>query len=155
MIPELSKSSEREIGVLPAGIHLARLAEVEVRFATNEHRAWLFDGFFDALCVLQRGGCDRIYLGGSFITGAQYPGDWDAVWDPANAIPNLLNEIMYEPSMERERRMKFRGDLLIGSVRNVVDCVNFACLSSNRDGEPVGLLRIDLKAIELINYDKK
>jgi hypothetical protein len=48
--------------VLPPGIHNATLEEVEDRFATNEKRRTLFEGFRRSLAALRRAGCAAMFL---------------------------------------------------------------------------------------------
>ena len=47
VIPSLSKH-----GVLPTGIHAATMAEIETRFATDDHRRKLWDGLTRYLATL-------------------------------------------------------------------------------------------------------
>jgi hypothetical protein len=70
---------------LPPGIHIALIAEIESRFATNAKRRILFDGFILGLESLIQAGCQSIYLDGSFISqklkygGEFFPSTFDAV----------------------------------------------------------------------------
>ena len=72
-------------GALPPGIHEATWVEVVGRFGTNDRRRELLQGMREALLHLARVGCRRIYLGGSFITAKEMPGDWDACYEPIPA----------------------------------------------------------------------
>lgn len=82
--------------VLPPGIHPATLLEVETRFATNAHRAKLFDGFRQAVTSLEGAGCRQVYLNGSFVTEKPYPGDFDACWEPAGVDLNQLDPVLLD-----------------------------------------------------------
>lgn len=67
--------------VLPPGVHDASLEEVRERFATNETRARLFDGFIKACQSLASAGCKVLYLDGSYVTEKRNPEDYDVCWD--------------------------------------------------------------------------
>lgn len=76
MIPGFSK-----YGVLPEGIHTAAMAEVEARFATDEHRRRLWDGltrYLSSLAALKEHRLMKsIVFGGSFLTNKENPKDID------------------------------------------------------------------------------
>jgi len=74
--------------VLPPGIHNATLEEIEQRFATNEKRRMLFEGFRRSVAALHRAGCKAIFLDGSFVTDKPEPGDFDVCWDPVGVDPS-------------------------------------------------------------------
>ena len=82
MIPDLV-----DIGgpwkVLPPGVHDASLEEVRVRYATNERRQMLYEGFKRGFLVLTAAGCTGVLLDGSFVGEKEDPGDFDACWVPA------------------------------------------------------------------------
>ena len=46
--------------VLEPGEHLATLSQIEVTFATNEHREWLFEGFKRGVKVFRKAGLNSI-----------------------------------------------------------------------------------------------
>ncbi|MCA1790671.1 MAG: hypothetical protein LC667_12670 [Thioalkalivibrio sp.] len=78
------------------GTHDATLEEAWAALATNAHRRRLFAGFRKGCVELQRAGCTRIYLDGSFVTGKPLPGDFDACWlvdgvDLSNLDPALMD----------------------------------------------------------------
>jgi hypothetical protein len=84
-----------ESGYLPAGEHGATWAEVLERFGWNQTRRAQLDGLADALRLLARSGCTKVWLNGSFVTAKDEPGDFDAVW-----------------GSHRHRRRRPRPDLL-------------------------------------------
>lgn len=77
MLPPLDADS----GLLPVGEHEASWAEVMEHFGWNERRRALLDGLAEALELLAAVGCRRVWLNGSFVTGKDEPGDFDACWD--------------------------------------------------------------------------
>jgi hypothetical protein len=74
-IPEFNDS-----GNLPAGIHQAIWQEVEAKLAFNERRQELLQGMRRACESLKMVGCPRIFIGGSFVTDKELPGDFDLCW---------------------------------------------------------------------------
>lgn len=110
MIPELVdiKSVWK---VLPPGIHVATLEEVEERFAYNDRRRELFQGLRRGVESLERAGCKSIFLDGSYVTEKENPGDFDACWSPHG-----IEELELDPvflNFDDARRMqkdKFGGE---------------------------------------------
>jgi hypothetical protein len=74
-IPEFNDS-----GNLPAGEHHANLQEVEAKLVFNERRQELFKGMQRTFEPLKIVGCQRIFIGGSFVTNKEFPGDFDICW---------------------------------------------------------------------------
>lgn len=98
--------------VLPPGIHVATLAEVELRFSTNPRRRAQFGGFIAALANLRRAGCSRVFLDGSFVTAKPRPGDFDACWDPNGVDPTLLDPVLLTFENSRAaQKAKYLGEL--------------------------------------------
>ena len=98
--------------VLPPGIHDASLREVEERFATNDHRKRLFDGFRRAVQALGAAGCTVIYLDGSFVTEKPRPYDFDACWDDTGVDANRLDPVLLDFSDQRRaQKRKYQGEL--------------------------------------------
>jgi len=79
MIPAFNQHGE-----LPPGVHEATFAEVVRRFGHNEHRRMLLACLSYALRQLTDAGAECVYVGGSFVTTREYPGDIDAVWLPGS-----------------------------------------------------------------------
>jgi hypothetical protein len=117
MIPELI-----DIGasakVLPLGIHEATLAEVEEHFATNEKRKRLFRGLVKACKSLRIAGCSTIYLDGSYVTGKEFPNDYDVCWNPINVDVKKLDPTFLDFSNERKKqKSKYGGEFFPSSAR--------------------------------------
>ena len=74
MIPPLVEIPGAPYRVLPPGIHWTSLEAIGGRFATNERRMELFQGFAAVLEALKNAGCRRVYLNGSFTTDKPLPG---------------------------------------------------------------------------------
>ena len=76
MLPEFNRD-----GRLPPGIHWATWPEIQSRFGFSSRRQQLLGGLHLALAALNRAGCSRVYIDGSFVTVKREPGDYDACWD--------------------------------------------------------------------------
>jgi hypothetical protein len=100
MIPE-SVDINGPWDVLPPGIHDATMEEIERRLATNDVRRDLFDGFRRGVEALRRGGCQIVFLDGSFVTGKERPGDFDACWDPSGVDHRKLDPVLLDFSQRR------------------------------------------------------
>jgi hypothetical protein len=141
-------------GILPGGLHFATLAEVREFFAYNEHRAWLFQGLVFACLELRKFGCSRLYLGGSFVTSKEYPGDYDACWDPAGVSADV-DRLLWDDTQRFEQNQKYRGDLLVSGAGDGPEYRHFQFLSHDkRTGAPKGILGIKLRMVEILNLSK-
>lgn len=76
MIPEFDSR-----GLLPKGVHRANLQQIVKRFGGNRQRRLLLKGLTEALDLLRRAGCRRVYIDGSFVTDKESPDDVDVCWD--------------------------------------------------------------------------
>jgi len=97
--------------VLPPGVHIATLKEIEDRFATTDHRKHLFSGFEKGVIALQKAGCRKIYLDGSFVTEKSIPGDFDVCWDTVGVNVAKLEPVLLDFSNKREKQKEcFHGE---------------------------------------------
>ena len=104
--------------VLPSGIHDATLRDVEARFATNEERRALYEGFKLGVLALQRAGCKTVFLDGSFVTDKPRPADFDACWDPRGVDVNKLDPVLLDFSQGRRgQKTKYCGEFFPSSAR--------------------------------------
>src|SRR5881628_1770801 len=79
-----------ELSNLPPGIHDASIEEVKTRFVTNPHREKLFNELMEVLAILRGSNCAEVFLDGSFITGAETPGDYDLCYEPTPEFQEFL-----------------------------------------------------------------
>jgi hypothetical protein len=147
MIPEFVLIPDVPYGVLPPGVHWATVAELEARFAHNDRRRWLFEGFLNAAGALRRAGCRTMYLGGSFVTAKAEPGDFDGCWDPTNVQAALLDPVFLDFDNERAaQKWAYRGELFISSMttgsRSYFDFLQF----EKETDAAVGIVGIRLRA---------
>jgi hypothetical protein len=97
--------------VLPPGVFEASLAEVESRFATNDHRRTLFAGLEAATAALVHAGCACMYLDGSYVTEASDPADFDVCWDSQGVDPTLLDPVFLDfDDGRRRQKAKYGGE---------------------------------------------
>lgn len=94
--------------VLPPGIHLATLSDVQTRFAISDHRKLLFQGLKQGIQSLSSSGCKRVLLDGSYVTDKPYPKDYDVCWDPTYVDENKLEEIFLNCTVEGRKKQKER-----------------------------------------------
>jgi len=106
MIPEFNES-----GLLPEGVHWAVMDEIQKRFGRNLHRQRLVGGLERALNALRMAACTALYLDGSFITAKEYPGDYDACWEPKGVRLADLDPVFLDFSNRRAaQKAKYFGE---------------------------------------------
>lgn len=129
---------------MPPGVHDADLREIKTRYATNERRMELFEGFKCALTALGRAGCKTVYLDGSFVTDKPEPGDYDACWEMAGVNPALLDPVLKDFSNKRRRQKdKYGGEFF--PADSLADGVTFFRDYFQRDRhtlKPKGIVRV-------------
>lgn len=104
--------------VLPPGIHDATLSEIENRFATNDKRKRLFDGFKKGVKFLTTAGCSNIFLDGSFVTAKPEPWDYDVCWNPVGVDVNKLDPVLLDfRNGRKNQKLKFLGEFFPSSSR--------------------------------------
>jgi len=136
--------------LLPPGVHLATLEEIEQRFATNEKRRTLFEGFRRAVDALRQAGCTTIHLDGSFVTDKPEPGDFDACWDPAGVDPAKLDPILLDfADMRKRQKEKFGGELFPSSAlaSRAAGFLAFF-LVDKYSGKPKGIIKVQIRSYQ-------
>ena len=91
--PSIGISNFEKNGNLPVGIYLATWQEVETKLAFNPRGQELLSGLKRACQSLKQAGCKRIYIGGSFATNKEFPGDFDICWEYDGVDRVLLKTI--------------------------------------------------------------
>ena len=129
MLPQFN-----ERGYLPPEIYETTWRELKNRFGNGDRRQNILVGLKATLKLLGQAGCQRVYLGGSFISNKEYPNDFDGCYDDMNIDYNLLDPIFDEDlSVQKER---FGGELL-------ADPTFQGFFQTDRDGNPRGIVAID------------
>jgi hypothetical protein len=91
-------------GTLPPGIYTTTWKEIASRFGFNLKRRRLLAGLQQALVLLKRAGCRRVYIDGSFVTTEPQPGDIDVCWAIDRVDPNALDPVFLDFSRARARQ---------------------------------------------------
>lgn len=106
-------------GNLPPGIHFATWQEVEESLAFNERRKELLAGLKRACQSLKLVGCRKIYIGGSFATNKEFPGDFDICWEDDEVdFENLekIDSVLLDFNNKRAaQKAKYGGELFPAS----------------------------------------
>ena len=130
--------------VLPPRIHDATMEEIERRFATNDVRRNLFEGFRQGVQALRRAGCAIVFLDGSYVTEKERPGDFDACWDPSGVDHRRLDPVLLDFSGNRRRqKLKYGGEFFPSSARADGTRTFVEFFQTDRHtGKPKGIIRV-------------
>ncbi len=134
-------------GLLPEGVHLAGWEEVADRFGGNVWREHLLAGLRNALEELERSGCRRVYIDGSFVTSKEIPNDFDACWEENGVDPMLLDPVLLTFDAGRAaQKARYFGELFPASIVADGDGLSFLDFfqRDREEGEPKGIIAIDL-----------
>ena len=142
-IPEFNDS-----GNLPTGIHHASWQEVEAKLAFNERRQELLQGMKRACESLKMVGCPRIFIGGSFATNKEFPGDFDICWqdDTVDFLQlQVLDPVLLDFKNKRAaQKAKYGGELFPASISADGYRTYLEFFQIDRNGEEKGIVAIDL-----------
>jgi hypothetical protein len=138
---------ESGTGNLPPGIHEATWSEIERRYGTTRHRRLLLRGLRAGLDSLQRAGCRRAYINGSFVTKESKPRDFDALWEREGVRDAVLDPVILDSTPPREaQKRRYRGEFLpIDSRRGVLGTVLLEFFQKDREGRRKGIVALDLR----------
>ncbi len=117
-------------------------------FAWNLRRRFLFGGLLRALRQLARAGCRTVIVDGSYVTAEEYPGDWDAAFDPVGVNVSRLDEILLRHADgRRAMKVKYLGDLFPWSApaADPGSPVYRDFFLTDRDGRSKGIVEIRLE----------
>jgi hypothetical protein len=135
-MPPFTKS-----GYLPPGIWAMSWADFWERYGHNSRRANLLSGLMFALKLLVRSNCQTIYIGGSFITNKERPNDIDGCFDGMGIDASALDPIFQDID---EQHARFGCELRMDFMSAFQ-----GFLQKNRDGEPIGIVEIDLRSFDI------
>jgi len=97
---------------LPPGVHRASWDELETRFGGSPWRNAVLLGLREALESLQRAGCRKAYIDGSFVTAKETPADFDACWESDGVDLAALDPSLLDFAKDRRaQKERFRGEL--------------------------------------------
>jgi hypothetical protein len=100
-----------DFGYLPPGISEVSWDEFWGRFATNTYRKQLLTGLRLALNALKLAGCQRVYIGGSFVTDKEKPNDYDGCFELFGIDEDKIDPIFLIPDLQAQKD-RFYGELL-------------------------------------------
>jgi len=135
-------------GYLPPGIHLATWEEIEEFLAYNKRRKNLLSGLKQGCEILRQCGCERIYIGGSFVTTKIRPNDFDVCWEDDKVDFKLLQKLdpVLHPSSRRlAQKNKYGGEFLLANI--TIEDPFTTCLElfqQDRNGNIKGIVAVDL-----------
>jgi len=132
-----------EHGELPPGVHEATFAEFEDRLGFSNRRRELLGRLCGVVLALEQAGVLRVYVGGSFVTTKEAPGDIDACWD----LDPLVDVSALGPEFQEGGTLAGTADLPdlhlmpddpeLRLVRSV--------LAWSREGRPKGIVALSLE----------
>jgi hypothetical protein len=134
----------KEHGDLPPGVHACTWAEFEARFSFSARRRELLRSLTRALGTLRRAGVLHVWVGGSFVTTKEAPGDVDLCWectpsvDPAQLDAPFWNGNGLAGTADLGALDVMPEDPELGLVRMV--------LSHDREGRPRGIVLLHLES---------
>lgn len=134
-------------GLLAPGIHAATWEELVALTGTSPYRVALLAGLRAAALELQRCGCPRLYVDGSFVTDKPLPGDYDGCWELKGTNLAMLDPVLKDLSNKRAaQKAKYGGELFPASAgataagRTFLDFFQI----DKTTGAPKGIIAIDL-----------
>jgi hypothetical protein len=115
------------------------------------HRRRLLVGLREALLAFQQAGCRTAYIGGSFVTGEETPGDFDGCWDPKGVSLEKLDPVFLDFSNKRAaQRAKYGGEMFTaGSPAGPAGKTFLEFFQQNREGHPQGIAAFALQRLSL------
>ncbi|MEO2205036.1 hypothetical protein ABGV42_14985 [Paenibacillus pabuli] len=136
-------------GFLPPGIHLTTWEEFEQRYSWSMTRRTQLKGMKKALDEFKRAGCSKIYIDGSFVTGRNHPGDFDALYDLDELIVDSIDKVLIDSSFSgREKQKKnYEGEFFPASAK--ADPYGNKYLDffqkQKKNKKPKGIIKIELR----------
>jgi hypothetical protein len=135
-------------GYLPPGIHLATWEEIEEYLAYNQRRKNLLSGLKQGCEILKQCGCQRIYIGGSFVTTERWPNDFDVCYEKNHVDFKLLQKldpILLKFSNGRfEQKKKYRGEFFIADLQVNPFTTWLDFFQQDKDRNIKGIVGVDL-----------
>ena len=104
-------------------------------------------GLKAAMVSLKDAGCKTVYVDGSFVTGKEAPGDFDACWEEEGVDPTILDPVLLTFDAGRAtQKAKYMGELFPAST--IADEDGFSFLeffqTDKETGRRKGIVAIDL-----------
>jgi len=146
MLPSLIPLTGAPWKILPPGTHLATLQDVSDSFTFNHRRRELFKGLVLAAKALAFANVKYIYLNGSFVTGKDIPGDYDACWDPDGVVVEHLDPVFLDFDNKRaNQKAKYGGEFFPFNIDAGTGEVFIDFFQTEKyTGKKKGIVQIDL-----------
>lgn len=139
---------DSETGRLPEGQHIATWQEVVERFGWTPRRRQLLDGLAEAVELLSKAGCRRLWLNGSFVTAKDEPADFDACWATDGVDLDALDPVLLDLSDGRAaQKARFGGELFPNVVESGSGLVFAEFFQNERDASRKGIVVLVLGEI--------
>ena len=95
---------------------------------------------------LRSAGCASVFVDGSFVTMKDFPGDFDAVWDPRGVDAARLDPILLLASGRSAQRAKYGGDLFPEVTEGSSGMLFSEFFQLDKaTGQPKGIILVDLQ----------
>lgn len=119
------------------------------RYGYTPWRLRLLAGMLEALGLLKLAGCARAWIDGSFVTGKELPGDYDACWDADGVDFDLVDDRLLTFDRGRAtQKSAFLGELFLADGRADPQGTLFRdFFQTDRDGQRKGIVVIELKGL--------
>ena len=104
-------------------------------------------GLRAGLTSLRAAGCLTVYIDGSFVTGKDIPGDFDACWDIAGVDPTLLDPVLLTFADGRAaQKAKYLGEFFpsVADANPEGDAFLDFFQIDKETGEPKGIIALEL-----------
>jgi len=116
-------------------------------FGNTPWRRDLLTGLRAGLTSLRAAGCLTVYIDGSFVTGKDIPGDFDACWDIAGVDPTLLDPVLLTFADGRAaQKAKYLGEFFpsVADANPEGDAFLDFFQIDKETGEPKGIIALEL-----------
>jgi hypothetical protein len=142
MIPDFNDS-----GLLPAGIHLCTLEEIEASFVYNNRRRQLFEGLLLLISDLKSVHAPAIFVDGSYVSAKTQPNDIDVCWEEGSGT-NYEYELAHLPILfnRNQAKAKYKADLFPAYLKETASGKLFIDFfrTDKQTGEEKGILKLEL-----------
>ena len=137
-----------EHGNLPPGMHEATWDEFAERLATTPHRRELLVGLHAALGARAAAGCQRVYLGGSFVTTKVEPVDYDGCWEVRGVDSAVIDDTFLGVDSPAKQKSRYGGSLYpVNALADPAWEFMLEWFQVDRDGNRKGLVVLDPREI--------
>ena len=95
-------------------------------FGNTPWRRQLLAGLEMAIESLRLAGCRTVYVDGSFVTSKEIPNDFDACWEEAGVVPEMLDPVLLRFDAGRAaQKARYLGELFPASIGATADGISF------------------------------